>query len=238
MRLATPQVIVDLARLPSLDGVEEADGALRIGALARQRALERSPLVGEGCPLLAEALPFVGHAAIRNRGTIGGSLAHADPAAELPAVAVALGAVLETRRPAGGRRLAAADFFVLPLVTVLEPDELVVAIDVPVRAPGTGYAWLELSRRHGDFALAGVAAVVEVDGDGRAVRARLALAGVAPAPVAVDVPGEALADAGRLAAAAARPPSDVHASAAYRRRLVGVLAERATERALARARAA
>jgi CO/xanthine dehydrogenase FAD-binding subunit len=238
MRLATPSVLVDLLRTRQADAIELQDGVLRVGALVRQRAAERSGAVAEHSPLLAEALPSIGHRTIRNRGTIGGSLAHADPAAELPAVAVALGAHVETQSGSGSRTIPATELFVMPLVTVLAPDELIVAVHLPVHRPRSGSAWLELSRRHGDFALAGVAAVVDVDAEGGPVSARLALAGVGPTPVAVDVPGDAVLESGARAAEACRPAGDVHASADYRRRLVRVLADRAVERALGRARAA
>jgi carbon-monoxide dehydrogenase medium subunit len=249
LRLATPSVLVDLNRIRELQGVTERDGRLVVGAMTRQRTLERSPDVARVCPLLAEAVRWIGHVAVRNRGTVGGSLAHADPAAELPAVATALGAEVRVRGPGGERMLAASELFVMPLVTSLAPDELVVSIAFPRIEARTGHAWVEVSRRHGDFALAGAAAAVSLDERGAAADVRLALAGVGAAPVdassdAAQLTGTeptipAFDEVARQVAGTCRPPSDVHASAAYRRRLVRVLVRRAltaaTERAAANA---
>jgi CO/xanthine dehydrogenase FAD-binding subunit len=240
-------VLVDLNRLGELEGIEVTeDGALSIGALTRQRTLERDSRIARACPLVAEAMPYVGHVAIRNRGTLGGSLAHADPAAELPAVVTALGAEIHVRGPAGSRTVTAAELFVMPLVTSLEPDELVVSVSIPAPAPRTGHAWCELAERHGDFALAGAAAAVSLDEHGACREARLALAGVGPVPVDAreaaaalagsEPAGEALDEAAELAARSCDPASDGHASARYRRRLVRVLARRALGAATARAR--
>lgn len=246
LRLASPRLLVDVGRLPELQGVEvEEDGALVVGAATRQRALERDPRVARACPLLAEALPHVGHVAIRNRGTIGGSLAHADPAAELPAVATALGAELRVRSRGGSRSLAPPELFVMPLVTSLAPDELLVSIRLPAPMPRTGYAWCELAERHGDFALAGVAAVVSLDGQGACQGVRLALAGVAGVPVDASTAAfvlvgrppdpEALDEASARVAETCDPVSDAHAPGLYRRRLAGVLARRALALAARRA---
>lgn len=238
---------MDLNRVRELEGVLERDGALVIGSMTRQRALERGPEVARACPLLAEAVRWVGHVAIRNRGTVGGSLAHADPAAELPAVASALGAEVQVRGPRGDRTLGAAELFVMPLVTSLAPDELLVSVTFPRKPPRTGHAWVEVARRHGDFALAGAAAAVSLDEHGAARDARLALAGVGPVPL--DASSEAASLAGNELTAAAiehvatraaglcEPPSDVHASSAYRRRLVRVLVRRALTLAAGRAAA-
>lgn len=240
-------MLVDLNGVRELEGIAERDGALVVGAMTRHRTLERSAEVARACPLLAEAVRSIGHVAIRNRGTIGGSLAHADPAAELPAVATALGAEVRVRGPGGERTLRASGLFELPLVTSLAPDELIVSVAFPRRPPRTGQAWVEVARRHGDFALAGVAAAVSLDEHGTVREARLALAGVGPVPVDASSEAAALAGgeptgaaidavAGR-AAAACRPPSDVHASSAYRRRLVRVLVRRALTAAVERAAA-
>ncbi len=232
LRLATPGLLVDVNRLP-LASVQERDGMLELGALVRQRDAERSEAVARAAPLLAEALPWIGHAAIRNRGTVGGSLAHGDPAAELPAVAVALEAEIVARSRRGERRIAAADLFELPLVTALASDELLVSLRVPPLPAAAGWAWVELARRHGDFALAGVAAIVRPDGGGR-----LVLAGVGPRPLDVSALLDAAAEPREVAGAAAQacdPPSDVHGSAPYRRRLVRALVRRALETARARA---
>ena len=243
-RLARPAHVIDVNRLDALAAIAPAaDGGLRLGALARQRALERSGLVRERCPLLAQALPLVGHPQIRARGTLGGSLAHADPAAELPAVMVALEARLTLRRAGGERIVAAGDFFVGLLTTALGPDELLAEIALPPWPARTGSSVREVARRHGDFALGGVAATLTLDARGRVDRARLVGFGVGPGPVrlldaervlAGNAPTPAVvAEAGRLASAAVDPGDDIHASAAYRRRLAGVLTTRALTDALA-----
>ena len=243
-RLARPAHVIDVNRLDALAAIAPAaDGGLRLGALARQRALERSGLVRERCPLLAQALPLVGHPQIRARGTLGGSLAHADPAAELPAVMVALEARLTLRRAGGERIVAAGDFFVGLLTTALGPDELLAEIALPPWPARTGSSVREVARRHGDFALGGVAATLTLDARGRVDRARLVGFGVGPGPVrlldaervlAGNAPTPAVvAEAGRLASAAVDPGDDIHASAAYRRRLAGVLTTRALADALA-----
>jgi carbon-monoxide dehydrogenase medium subunit len=241
MRLARPEWLVDINGIAELGGVH-ANGALAVGALTRHHDAARSEIVRERCPLLAEALPLVGHAAIRYRGTIGGSLAHADPAAELPAVAVALDAEMVLRGQAGERTVPAAQFYRSFLETAIEPTELLAAVRFPGRPARAGSAVLELARRHGDFALAGVAVeVVAEDG----LSARACAFGVDQVPVrltaveellAGEAPtGELLAQAGELAARSVDPASDMHASAGYRRRMTGVLARRALERALANA---
>jgi len=176
MRLATPGRLVDLNRVRTLSYIVERAGGVAIGAMTRQRTVERSEFVAAAVPLLAEALPWVGHTAIRNRGTIGGSLAHADPAAELPAVAVCLDARLTLRGPAGERTLAAREFFRGYLTTALAPTELLAEVWFPSALPGTGAAWIEFARRYGDYALVGVAAVVTLEGS-TVRRASLAVTG-------------------------------------------------------------
>ncbi|HEX5726974.1 MAG TPA: xanthine dehydrogenase family protein subunit M [Longimicrobiaceae bacterium] len=247
-RLAQPAVLVDLNRVPGLDYLAERGGGLRIGAMARQAAAERSEAVARLAPLVAEALPHVAHPQIRNRGTVGGSVAHADPAAELPAVMVALGARLHLQGPNGGRVVEAESFFTGLFSTVLEPEEMLLELELPAPEPGGGWAFGEISRRHGDFALAGLAASVGVDDAGRCTRARLAFLGVGDGPVlargAADLlvgqspSDEAVRAAAEAAARALEPPSDVHASPAYRRRLAEVLVRRVLPRAFARAAAA
>jgi 2-furoyl-CoA dehydrogenase FAD binding subunit len=237
MRLARPSVLVDLNRLPGLDEIAEEDGALRIGALARQAAAERSPLVRERCPLLAECLPFVGHFATRNRGTVAGSIAHADAAAELPLVFVALGGVVVTSR----RTIPAEEFFVTHYTTALEPDELVVATTWPRVREGEGWAFEEFTLRHGDFALAAAACLLRVE-DGRLAEVRLVAGAVTDRPELLAVQSlvgesdeaEVARAAGALAAAAVDPPPNLHGSPEYRRRLVAVLVERAVGRAWSR----
>ncbi len=244
-RLAMPAVLVDLNRIADLSYITRDGGDLRIGAMTRHRAVERSDDVRSAAPLLHEAMPFIAHAAIRTRGTIGGSLAHADPAAELPAVMIALDARIRLERPQGAREVPAAEFFTGLFSTALEPGELVTEISINVEPAGairTGSAFEEFSRRHGDFALAGVAARVSVDGRGRCTAARIALFGVGDRPMLAAAGARALEgevptpEAIRAAAdATARedidPTSDIHASSVYRRHLAGVLTRRVLERA-------
>jgi len=248
-RLAAPAVLIDLNRIPGLDAIAEAEGGVRIGAMVRQRAAERSALLAGRAPLIAETLPYVAHAQIRNRGTMGGSIAHADPAAELPAVMLALGARFHLRGPNGTRIVAAEEFFTGLFGTALEPEEMLVEIEVPAAAPGTGFAFDEISRRHGDFALAGVAASVQVDAEGRCTAARIALLSVGDGPVlavqaVAALDGQAPGDEAIRAAAHAAaqqdidPPGDIHATPAYRRQLAEVLVRRVLPRAFEQARAA
>jgi carbon-monoxide dehydrogenase medium subunit len=247
MRLATPGRLVDLNRVRTLSYIVERAGGVAIGAMTRQRTVERSEFVAAAVPLLAEALPWVGHTAIRNRGTIGGSLAHADPAAELPAVAVCLDARLTVRGEAGERTLAAREFFRGYLTTALAPTELLTEVWFPSALPGSGAAWIEFARRHGDYALVGVAAVVTLEGS-TVRRASLAVTGVDGVPVrAVDaerlligapLSAESMAAAAESVRRTLEPHADIHATAAYRRHLAGVLTVRALTRAGDRARLA
>jgi carbon-monoxide dehydrogenase medium subunit len=242
-RLAQPAVLVDLNRVPGLDVIEEDGGVVRVGAMVRQRAAERSAVLAARAPLVTEALPSVAHAQIRNRGTVGGSIAHADPAAELPAVMLALGARLHVRGPGGARVVPAEEFFTGLFATALEPEEMLVAAEIPAAAPGHGFAFEEISRRHGDFALAGVAAAVRVDADGRCAGVRVALLSVGEGPVLAATDAllghapspEAIRAAAADAAAAIDPPGDIHATSDYRRELVSVLVRRVLPRAFARA---
>jgi carbon-monoxide dehydrogenase medium subunit len=248
-RLARPGVLVDLNRIESLAGIEEtADGGLRIGAMTRQRAVERSPAVARRAPLLADAMPWIAHPQIRNRGTIGGSLAHADPSAELPAVMLALDARIVVRSRAGARTIAASEFFTGILSTALEPTELLTAVELPPPREQAGAAFVEVARRHGDYALVGVGAVIVLDRGGACSEARVALLSIGDTPVlaraamavlAGQRPGAtAIEEAARAAAERdVDPPADIHASSAYRRHLTRVLVGRALRSALARAAA-
>ena len=247
-RLARPAVLIDLNRLPDLDFVRQHEtGALRIGALARQSRVEHDPLVREIAPLMAEAMPHIAHPQIRNRGTVGGTLAHADPAAELPAVAVALGARLRIVGPRGERWVTADEFFRSLFSTVLEPDELLREVEIPSLPPRTGTAFLEIARRHGDYALAGVATTVTLDQAGECSQASLVLMSVGDRPVRservatvlVGQPaGEGLFEAAAEAAQEeAEPTGDIHASADFKRHLAGVLTRRALATAFERAMA-
>jgi CO/xanthine dehydrogenase FAD-binding subunit len=246
-RLATPSVLVDLNGLDELSYIKDDTGDLRIGGMTRQRAVERSALVAGRFPLVAETMPHIAHPAIRNRGTIGGSLAHADPAAELPAVMVAQNATIVLTGRSGARAVPACDFFVGLFATAIGPGELLTEIRIPPAPARSGFAFLEISRRHGDFALAGVAAAVELDDAGRCFRARITLLSVGDRPVLAAEANRALigqtpsAEVIRAAAevTASRdidPPADIHASARYRRQLANVLTRRALDRAFERAR--
>ena len=244
-RLARPAVLVDLNAIPGLSGIEAVDGGVRIGALARQRAVELSDLVERQAPLLHETMPYIAHVQIRNRGTIGGSLAHADPAAELPAVALALDVEFHIANGDGERSVTAADFYTGLFETALEPEDLLVGVTVPPLAPGTGWSFLELSRRHGDYALVGVAATVTLGADGRCEASRVALLSVGDGPVlaegAAALSGEwparesLKAVAHDIAYHELDPPGDVHASVAFRRHLADTLVLRALKSALERA---
>jgi len=246
-RLAAPAMLIDLNAIPGLAGITPlSGGGLRIGAMTRHRALETGSAVAGLAPLLAETMPFIAHPQIRNRGTLGGSLAHADPAAELPAVMVALGATLVLTSRAGERRLPAAEFFTGLFATALAPGELLTAIELPVTPARSGSSFIEMARRHGDYALVGVAVSVSLGADGTCSHASVALFSVGEGPVvspgaaAVLQGAEPGPEAIRAAAAAIDrdidPPSDIHASAAYRRNLAQVLTGRALARAFERAR--
>lgn len=243
-RLARPQALIDINRIAALSGIADRGDRLVVGATTRQRAIETSDIVARAVPLLHEATRHVAHLPIRTRGTVGGSIANADPAAEDPAVAAALEATMVCRSRRGERRIAAAGFFVDVLTTALEPDEMLVAIEFPKIPDGGGAGFAEISRRDGDFALAGVAAQI-VLASGRVSDARIAACGVGPAPVRFRDAEEILLDsacepaaieaAAEAVAAASDPHGDVHASAAYRRQLAAAMARRALQAARARA---
>jgi CO/xanthine dehydrogenase FAD-binding subunit len=243
MRLARPAFVVDINRVSGLDAVGDGDGRLRVGALVRQGALERAAAIKTRAPLLHEAAPFIGHIQTRTRGTLCGSVAHADPAAELPACLVALDAVYHLASARGRRAVRAADFQVGLFTTVLEPDEMLAEIEVPPPpAPRVGTAFAEVARRHGDFALVGVVAVIGLDAAGVCRAARLVFFAVGDAPVAADARAllgrdttAAIEDVARGAAAALQPHADLHASAAYRRRVAASLAAQALRTAWERA---
>ncbi len=245
-RLAQPAVLIDLNRVQGLDYVREDGGGLRIGAMTRQRTLERDPLVAALAPLLAEAVPCIAHPQIRNRGTLGGSLAHADARAELPAVAVALRARLCLRRSGGERWVEARDFFSGLMSTLLEPEEILVEVALPPPMPRSGWAFVEEARRHGDYAQVGVAAGVSLDEAGRCREARLLYLSVGDRPVeareAARLLEGSVPSAEAIAAAAEKasrdemdPTGDIHASPAFKRHLARVLTGRALRRAFARA---
>ena len=241
-RLATPSAIIDLNRIPELAYIRAEAGTVRIGAMTRHRAIEFSPVVAQHLPLLAEAIKLVAHLPIRSRGTIGGSIAHADPAAELPMVLQALEGEVVARAPGGERVIKAIDFFEGLMTTSLGDDEMIVEVRLPAMAKQAGWAVEEFARRRGDFAIAAIAAVVERAGE-HCRKARLATAGIGEVSTRLTAAEEVLERDGlsdtAIAAAAAKaaelvsPLSDQQSSAEYRRHLTGVL----TERALRRARA-
>ena len=244
-RLAQPGLLVDINRVVELDYVREWDGGLALGALTRQYVVESLPLVRARLPVLAEAAHLIGHLPIRHRGTIGGNLAHADPASELPALMLALDAELRVASQTARRSLSADQFFIGPLQTSLRPGELLVEVRLPGLQPRTGAAFFEVARRGGDYALVGVAAVITLNDVGRCQRARVAMCGVGPKPMRVadaeevlrgEVPrGEVLVEAARRAADATDPITDIHASAAFRRKLARYSVRQAIELAALRA---
>lgn len=246
-RLVQPTVLLDLNMVEALAYVTPtATGGLRIGAMTRQRRVEQEPLVLEACPLLAEAMPHIAHPQIRNRGTIGGSLVHADPASELPVIAVALDATFKVAGGNGERQTAAKDFFQTLFTVDLAPDELLVEVEFPARPARTGYAFQEVARRHGDYALVGAAAVVQLGQDGVCEDARLVFLNVGDGPM--DAPRAAgmlrgqrltpdvIEEAVQAAAAEEIDPiGDVHATADYQRHLARVLGRRTLQQAADRA---
>jgi 2-furoyl-CoA dehydrogenase FAD binding subunit len=233
MRMARPSVVVDIMRLPGLDRIDSADGTIRVGAAVRQRKLEQEVDLAVRQPLLAAALPWIGHAQTRSRGTVCGSVAYADPSAELPLVLIALGGEIELRSRRGSRRVAAESFFTGIMSTDRKDDELIEAARFPAARAGAGHAFHEIGRRHGDFAIVACAAMVD------AKSARLAIGGVADRPMAraLPLPGDsALDDALDAFAWDLDARDDLHATARYRRDLVRRLGRRTLEEA-ARCRA-
>lgn len=243
-RMTRPTVVVDLMHIPGMSFIELRGNAVAIGAMTRHADLEFSDLVASKLPVMAAAMRHVAHLAIRNKGTIGGSLSHADPAAELPMLAVFYGATIKVQGSNGRREIAAEDFFVSALTNCLDPDEIVFEIDFPVLASHAGWAFEEVARRFGDFALACIAVSFEVLDD-RIADARVAVMGVADTPRRLREAEQALKGARRAPEAAAgfaeivrsclSPPSDIHVSAEYRKNLIGALAERAFTTAWTRA---
>ena len=245
-RLARPARLVDINRIDSLSYIKREDGRLVIGAMTRHTHLERAEEVAQGWPLLTEAIGWVGHAQIRNRGTIGGSVAHADPAAELPAAFAALDASFRVRSKRGQRTVGWKEFFVSEFTTALAPDELVTAIEVPPLDTGSGAAFVEYARRHGDFALGGAAVTMKLGRDGRCEKATIALLSAGAAPVRPEaaelqlrgatLDGSSISAASAEAVRGLRPTSDLHGSTEYRIGLLRTMTERALTKAAQRAR--
>ncbi len=241
LRLAQPALLIDINGVAELAGVSVTDGWVAIGAMTREYVAEESGTVADAVPLLAAALPLIGHEAIRSRGTVGGSLAHADPAAELPAVARALDAEFVVRGPDGERVVSAAEWFEGYLTTSRRPDELLTGVRFPAAGAGTGVSFQEVARRHGDFAMVGLATSVTLD-DGTITDARLAFAGVSDVPARATAAEEILAgqrpsaelfdEAARQAAADIDPPSDLHGSAEYRKKVAAALVRRGLREAV------
>jgi aerobic carbon-monoxide dehydrogenase medium subunit len=241
-RLAQPRALVDLNRIPALAFIEEEGGTVRIGSMTRQRRLESDPLIATELPLLREALRWVGHLPTRSRGTIGGSIAHADPSAEIPMVLQALEGEIVARGPQGERRITASDLFHAALTTSLAPLEIITEVRFPAMPAQAGHAIEEFARRKGDFAIAAIAVMLTRDGE-RCTKARLATAGVGPisirlrdAEAVLEQKGlseDAITEAADKAAAEVDPISDLNGSAEYRRHLTGVLTQRAVLKAMA-----
>jgi CO/xanthine dehydrogenase FAD-binding subunit len=245
-RLTQPAMLIDINPLKELAGLKNAGDRVRIGALTRYRALERDPTVLDRLPLIAEALPHIAHPQIRNRGTIGGNLAHADPASEMPAIVLGLGGKLRAQSVRGERWIDASDFFIGALTTALEPDEMLMEVELPAAPPRSGSCFMEVSRRRGDFAMMGVACTVCLDADGRCTQARIALCNAGDGPVFATQASESLvgaaidaariADAAKLVQGEIEPGGSIHASKEFQRHLAGVLIKRTLTMADQRAR--
>jgi len=246
-RLTQPALLIDINPLEELAGTRDGEsGRLRIGALTRYRTLERDPATARELPLVHEALPHIAHPQIRNRGTIGGNLAHADPASEMPAIVLALGGRLRAHSAKGERWIAAPDFFVGALTTALAPDEMLTEVELPAAPPRSGSCFMEVARRRGDFAIIGVAVTLRLDIDGRCAGARIALCNAADAPLLATAASQSLAgrkiaaaeidEAADLVRRAVDPPGSIHAGKDFQRHVAGVLTARALAVANERAR--
>ncbi len=240
-RVARPKVLIDINGIKALQYIREKGKTLAIGALTRESELEASPMVRARCPILAKAVSYIGHVPVRTRGTIGGSLAHADPSAEIPTVICALNGQMKVVGRSRRKTLGPEEFFLTYLTSALEPSEILVEVRVPTLPPGTGWSFMELSRRHGDFAIVAVA-VVLFKGKGKVCKeARIALGGVAPTPIRAaeaeallagqKVTDSLIREAAQKAAEATEPESDYHASAGYRRDMARVFTQRALSEA-------
>lgn len=245
-RIVQPSVLIDLNRAAGLSYVREEDSALRIGAMTRERELEFNPLISNWAPLLAEAAPSIAHPQIRNRGTIGGSIVNADPAAELPVLMVALSARLKTKNISGERWVDAQDFFMGMFTTALEPDEILVEIELPASPPRTGWSFMEVAPRAGDYALMGVAALVTLDQNGKCEQARLVYLNAGEGPVEAkeaekSLIGESLSDrliesvASKASETEINPFGNIHTSPEFQKHLANVLTKKALKQATQRA---
>jgi CO/xanthine dehydrogenase FAD-binding subunit len=245
-RIVQPAVLVDINRVPEMGYIREEDGVLRVGAMTRERQLEFDPMIAQRTPLLAEALPFIAHPQIRNRGTLGGSLVNADPAAELPVLMLALNARLKTRNAVSERWIEARDFFLGMFTTALEADEILVEIELPFMSPGTGWSFLEVAPRAGDYALMGVATLVSLDENGTCKRAKLIYLNAGDGPIdakeaSQSLEGEKVSNNLIESAAALAsekeitPYGNVHTSPEFQRHLANVLTKKTLKQALQRA---
>jgi CO/xanthine dehydrogenase FAD-binding subunit len=240
-RLARPEVLIDINRIKGLDYIRREGDEIAIGALTRERDLQTSPLVQEHCPILAKAVSLIGHLPIRARGTIGGSLVHADPSAEIPTTICGLDAKMKVLGPSGERILEPEEFFLTYLTTSLEPSEILVEVRVPSLPEKTGWSFVELSRRSGDFAIVAVSSLLFMGDGGRCREARISLGGAAPTPIRAKdaeellsgqvISEELIEKAGRESADTADTDSDYHASAEYRRDMVRVFVQRGLKEA-------
>jgi carbon-monoxide dehydrogenase medium subunit len=245
-RLARPAVLIDINGINDLAGIRPSATATRVGPLTRYRALQRDATFTHVFPLIGEALPHIAHPQIRNRGTIGGNLSHADPASELPAIALALGARFQVRTATQQRWIEASDFFVSALTTDLKPDEMLVEIELPLPKPRTGSCFMEVARRRGDFAIVGVAVMMTLGERNECTKVSMAFCGVGETPIdagsAADVliggapTKETIRDAAASVQTMIKPGGSVHATADYQRHIAGVLTERALQAAYQRAR--
>jgi CO/xanthine dehydrogenase FAD-binding subunit len=245
-RLARPAILIDINVISELAGIRSSDGATRVGALTRYRALQRDAAFARTFPLIGEALPHIAHPQIRNRGTIGGNLSHADPASELPAITMALGARFRVQSAKQERWVEASDFFVGALTTDLMPEEMLVEIELPLTKPRTGSCFMEIARRRGDFAIVGAAAMVTLGARDECIDVRLTFCGVGETPIDASSAADALVghqpteagiiDAAKSAQAMIDPGGSVHATADYQRHIAGVLTERTLQTAYQRAR--
>ena len=245
MRLARPKVIVDINRVPGLDYISSTpDGGLAIGALNRQRSVERSAVVKEKFPVLSAAMPSIGHFQIRNRGTVGGSISHADPSAELPALCLALDGEFVISSASNQRVLKPEDFFISHLTTAIEPGELLTEIRLPARSEEWKWGFQEVCRRQGDFAMVGAVSLLQLDGDGVCQSACITMFGVGGTPLRIRraeeallgnrINGSVLEDVSKIVSEELDPDSDIHASATYRKEVGGVIARRTLETAISR----
>jgi 2-furoyl-CoA dehydrogenase FAD binding subunit len=240
-RVARPRYLIDINGLKDLDYIREEKGELVIGALTRERAVEKSPLVHKLCPILTKAISYIGHLPVRTRGTFGGSLVHADPSAEIPLMAAALDAKMKLAGPSGERTLGAEEFFVTYLTSAVAPAEILVEVRIPAIPPQTGWSFMELSRRQGDFGIVVVATLLTLNDQGVCQGAKIALGGVSPTPLRAKeaeavlkgqkVSVALIVKAAEKAAEATEPDSDYHASAEYRKEMAKVFTRRSLEEA-------